>query len=339
MLSLDLINNASALLNEFDAAEPLFSGLHLLSKTERDLDVHLNAMAAGGQGINTAAVNAHNHLAAARKVLPQISSRFFFRALDQSAAAISHYASYNAENSQIVESLHERLEDFSKHFEAFLSDQSGVRALPVLRGATPLLVELKVLRRTLTGIVAQLTNDTTLVDDEEVFSIVFPDEQSLDEIAAKLVALKAIFDLVASLINAPTNENVRVLRLEYGSFWAELAVTRAILKVARPWINALAGFFYRTRTVEGSLSSTTTASRDAIKQVLDVRQLLQKAGLDTQRVDAELEEAGAAMAANVAALIGKQIRFKIDGTDFQATRADLNLESRIVPRLSPPSGK
>lgn len=339
MLSLELTNDANALLAEFGASEPLLSGLRLLSKTERELDVHLHGIAAGGQGISTAAGNAHSHLASARQALPQISSRSFFRALDRIALAINNYASSNANNAAIADSLHERLEEFSKNFEAFLSDQSGVRALPVLRSATPLLVELETLRRTLTSTVAQLTNLASLEDDEEVFSIFFPDDQSLDEIAVKLKALQAIFDLVASLIESPVAETARILRLEYGSFLAELAVSRSILKIARPWITGLAGFFYRTRTLEGSLDSTTTASRAAIKQALDVRQLLQRAGIGTQKMDAELEEAGTAMAKNVAALIGNQIRFKVDGAEFHATRADLQLENRIMQQLPPPDEK
>lgn len=339
MLSLELTNDANALLAEFEASESLLAGLSLLSKTERDLDSHLHAIAAGGQGINAAAVNAHSHLASARQALPQISSRSFFRALDRIALALSKYASSNTNNATIAGSLHERLEEFSKKFEDFLSDQSGVSALPVLRSATPLLIELEALRRTLKGTVALLTNLASLRDDEEVFSIFFPEDQSLDEIAAKLKALKAIFDLVGSLIKSPAMETARVLRLEYGSFLAELAVSRSILKIARPWISALAGFFYRTRTLEGSLDSTTAASKAAIKQALDVRQLLQKAGISTQNMDAELEEAGTAMAKNVAALIGNQIRFKVDGAEFHAPRADLQLESRITPQLPPPDTK
>jgi hypothetical protein len=339
MLSLELTSNANSLLIEFEASEPLLAGLRLLSKTERDLDVHLHAIAAGGKGINTAAGNTHSHFASARQALPQISSRSFFRALDRIALALGKYASSNANNAAIADSLHERLEEFSKNFEAYLSDQSGVRALPVLRSATPLLIELETLRRTLTSTVAQLTNHASLQEDEEVFSIFFPDDQSLDEIAAKLKALQAIFDLVGSLIESPIVETARVLRLEYGSFLAELAVSRSILKVARPWISGLAGFFYRTRTLEGSLDSTTTASKAAIKLALDVRQLLQKAGISTQKMDAELEEAGTAMAKNVAALIGNQIRFKVDGAEFHATRADLQLENRIAQQLPPPDTK
>lgn len=339
MLSLEITNNANALLVDFEESEPLLSGLRLLSKTEKDLDVHLHAIAAGGHGLNTAAGNAYNHLASARQVLPQIPSRAFFRALDRIASAIRKYASSNSNNAATVDSIYERLEEFSRNFEAFLNDQSGVKAVPVLRSATPLLVELETLRRTLASTVAQLTNSALLQGDEEVFSILFPDDQSLDEIAVKLKSLQEIFDLVARLIKHPAVDSARILRLEYGSFLAELAVSKSILKIARPWITGLAGFFYRTRTLEGSLDSTTTASKAAIKQALDVRQLLQKAGINTEEMDNALEEAGIAMAKNVAALIGNQIRFKVDDVEFHATRADLQLANRIAQQLPPPDAK
>ena len=152
-----------------------------------------------------------------------------------------------------------------------------------------------------------------------------------------MTALQAIFDLVAALIDPSKAANVRILRLEYGSFLAVLAVTGAILKIARPWISALAGFFHRTRTFEGSLDSTTKSAA-AIKQALDVRKLFEKNGIATDKMDAEFEAAGAAMVANVTALIGSQIRFKIDGEEFRSTRADLPLENRIIKQLPPPSG-
>ena len=300
------------------------------------MDVHLHAIATGGQGLNTAAGNTHAHFASARQAIPQISSRSFFRALDRAVAAVGKYASLNNKYSEITASIHEHLEDFSINYEAFISDQSAVRALPVLRSATPLLIELETMRRVLTSTVALITNFGTLSEEEEIFSIFFPDEQTMDEIAAKLNALQAIFNLVASLTNSQHTSTVRLLRLEYGSFLAELAVSRAILKIARPWISGLAGFFYRTRTVEGNLDAGTTASRVAIKQALDVRQLFQKAGIDTTDMDAQLEEAGTAMARNVATLIGNQVRFTVDGEDFHATRANLQLESRIVQQLLPP---
>ena len=259
--------------------------------------------------------------------------RSFFKALERTTEAIGLYASSNVNNVTIANLLREHLEQFSIKFEAFLSDQSIVKALPVLRSAAPLLIELETLRLTLTSTVAQLTNAATLQSDEEVFSIFFPEKHSLDELAAKLKALQAIFDLVASLIESPATESNRILRLEYGSFLAELAISRTILKIARPWITSIANFYYRTRTVEGSLDATTTASKAAIKQAIEVRQLLLKAGIDTNKMDDELEKAGIAMAKNVAALIGNQIRFKVDGVDIHTQRLDLQQEDRIVQQL------
>ena len=172
MLTLELTNDASALLAAFDGAEPLFSGLRLLSRAEQNLDVALTEITTGKM-TNDAAERIQFLFATVRNALPEISHRSFFRSLDQTAVAIDKYASSNVDNALIVASLNERLEEYSLNFEAFLSDQSAVRALPVVREGTHLLVQLLTLRRTLTGVVAQLTNAATLLEDEEVFSIFF----------------------------------------------------------------------------------------------------------------------------------------------------------------------
>ena len=336
MLSLELTDQARTLLSEFDASEPLFSALRLFANSESDLLGHLHGIAAGGQAAINAATTMHSHLASARQWLPQISSRSFFKALERTAEAIGKYSSSNDGNAATAASIQERLEQFSKEYEAFLNDQSSASAVPVLRTASGLLVELETLRRTLKSTVAQLASLGTLRENEDVFSIIFPDEHELAEVAAKLNALQEIFVLVGTLIGARDAGTARILKLEYGSFLAELAVVRSILNIARPWITGLAAFYYRTQTVEGRLDSTSISSKAAIKQAFEVRQLLQKAGINTENMDAELALAGTAMAKNVAALIGKQIRFKVNGTEFSVAKAELQFETRNVPQLSPP---
>lgn len=336
MLPTDFVARANKFLRELETAEPLFAALRLLDEQERGLAAHWVAVATGGNALNQAAGNAHNHFASARRVLPQISSRKLFNAIDRVVSASQSFGAGSADGGQFIAPLLADIDQFSSLFESFLSEQSGVNAVPLLPCASSLLNQLETVRRALSFAAKQLEGAIVLADDEEAITLYFPGEQSLAELGERIVALHEVFAIVARLLGVESA--ARVLRLQYGSLLAELAVAKSVLNVARPWISGLVSFLYRTRTVEGSLSSGTAASKDAIKQAVDIRQLLKKAGLDTSKMDAEIEQAGAAMAKNVALLVGNQLRFRVDEQDF-TVQAPTLIESRRVERLPPPTNE
>lgn len=337
MLSSTLTDKINSLLIELEASEELFSGLRILSKAEANIDGLLASIATGGGSINvnSAATNTYNYFDSAKRLLSNIPSRAFFRALDRATNAISNFAQVGG--STKTTSIHLHLEQFSEKFETFLNKQTPVSAVPVLQGSTKLLIEIETFINTLSSIASQLKTPANLNEDEERFSISFPDEESLREIRDKLSALQAIFDLISNLIGHSETTDIRVLKLEYGSLLAELAVSRTILNIARPWISSLAQFFYRTKTIEGSLESTTTASKTAIKHLVDVRKLLQQQGINTKKMDAEIEEIGYEMAKNVNALVKNQIRLKLDEVEIAKTEPPLYLENDTRPMKQLPS--
>lgn len=285
--------------------------------------------------MTSAAGALHSHLVNARQVLPQLPSRTLYRALERTIAALTSYSKSKPEERSSALHLAERLEEFSSLYESYLSTQTGTAALQILRLAPDVLRQLDTARATLVEILAGIEPPQNLSDEEELFAIYFPGSQSLEDLAQKLRAIAKILQIIANL-GEPTHpaQAPRVLHIESGSLLVKLAIAKWVASVARPWISALTGYYYRTRTTEGSLAASPVAAKTAIKHVLDVRQLLNRAGIETPDMDRKLEEAAAAMAENVAVLVQNQVRIKFDNDDFDQNAFGMpRLERPQPPQL------
>jgi len=316
MLNSEVLADILDFLADLEAAEPLFSALSLFQSAEAGIDTYLDRFAAGGD-MSATSSNFHTELVNTRQLLPQIASRTFYRALDRVVHAAERFGAKDPERRSRVVDLQGRVEEFSTLFEAYLGQQTAAQAVPVLRKGAQLLLELQTVRATLIGVAGELAAGVQIRESEESISFYFPGEHSPTTIASRLVVIQDIFDTVAVLLFGPAPpQPVRIVRLEYGSLQIELAVVKAVLRIAQPWITALTSFFYRNQTVEGNLKTSPTVAKAAIKQVIDVRSMLHKSGINTESMDQQLEEAGAAMARNVAQLIAGQIRFKVGDREF-----------------------
>ena len=337
MLSADLASSIKTLLAELDASEQLVTGLNRFSELETQITPYIDAIAKGGD-VNSPASGLHNFLSAARKVLPQLPSRTLYKSVECVTDALKKFSELNPEGHSSAVGLAKHLDEFSALYEAYLAQQTGPLALPVLRIAPIVLKQLDTVKATLRDVLRNLEPPEDLSDDEELFEIYFPGHHELAELSAKLRAIADILETVAGLGPSSGPAPIpRVLHIESGSLLVKLAIAKWIAGIVRPWISALAGYFYRNGTVEGSLATSPAAAKAAIKQTLDVRQLLNKAGIDTSDMDRKLEEAATAMAENVAILVRNQIRITFDDEQFDQRRFSIRgLEYSQSPRLASP---
>jgi hypothetical protein len=338
MLPSDLATQASHLLLELEAAEPLVAALTRFAEAEEQMVQFLDRAAAGGQEATAVGAQLHGLLASARQVLPQLPSRGVYKAIDRAVEALRTFARYAPDVRTEATKLVERLEQFTEVYEAYLGDQSAKRALPVLRMAPPVLTEFLTFRTTLAGIRREVSTSMLLADDEEIFSVFFPGDQSLEDAAHRLQALSEIFSIVGALV-LPKHPPpyARVLRIEFGSMLVDLAIVRSVAKIAGPWVKTIAGFLYRNWTIEGAIGTAPASAKAAIKDAVDVRKLLQKEGINTSGMDAQISIAAEQMGVHVAHLIRNQHRFKVGEEDFDAGRSVApSLEYSEPTKLPPP---
>lgn len=348
MLSVRVQEDIDQLLQHMGEAEPLFDGLRKLREKELDCVQCLKRIVGGGQELQSGANELHSYYASAQVVLPSIQVRQFFPALRQVSSALEIYAAKHGAASGHLPALMQQLEEFGEAFDKYLTSHSGAHALPVLRAAPLLLAELESVRANLGSVASQLRYEIQLADDEDTFVIEFSGEHTLRDIIEDLAVLLQILDKIQSLADTVDQRPVRVAKIESGSFWAALVSLRWVVAVAKPLMTQVFGYFYRTRTAEGLLRSVPADEKAAIKHVLDVRKLLKASGIETSRMDAELEDAGYEMAMNVRRLIQRRAKVTVDGHEFsEASERPQRIEyaqppslpNELKPALPPPTGK
>ncbi|MBB4223959.1 hypothetical protein [Variovorax guangxiensis] len=329
MLSAELAADIKSLLEGFQEANTLFEGLKLIQATEQQMEAPMRRMAVGGNEANAGANDIHALLAHARGVLPKMPPRAFFKAIDAAGATLGRFLAAHSDPTGRLFQLRENLDEFALAFETFSTDQTGKNALPVLRLGARLLIVFETVTASYAGMLQELESGLETREDEESISFCFSGDFSLDEMAKKLAALNQIIEAIASLVlGDATRPSSRVLKLESGSLGLDLAVLKSVSSILKPYLSAVVGYFYRNHIPEGRIRSVPSDAKAAIKSAIDVRVMLQKAGIDTTRMDDQLEIAGMVMAESVVMLLKDQVGFKMGGSGVSSTEIELAAGSR-----------
>lgn len=309
------------LLQVFEESAPLFELLRTMTELEMGLDTHLEKAAANSQHAGQAGADIHNQFAGSRGLLRGLSPRSIYRSIEDLDAGLKDYLSHEPASRSYIGDISRRLEAFSDLFENFLTQQKGVLGFTAIRAAVPLLRDLELTRINLESVLHQIAEQDFDRERLELLTFDFSGHHSLPELSEKLATLNAIFEAIAGLLGLSEEEEIaRLVRAETGSFVVEVLLLRIVSKIAKPWFGAMAGFFYRNYTVEGALTSQPKLAQESIKQLMSVRSSFEKANIDTSKLDEHIEEVGVAMAKNVASLIGNQVRFKLDESEFSLAR-------------------
>jgi hypothetical protein len=340
MLSAELAADIESLLGGFQGANALFEGLKLIQAAEQQMEAPMRRMAVGGNEMTAGANDLHAMLAHARGVLPKMSPRAFFKAIDATGATLDRFLATHSDPTGRLIQLRENLDEFASAFETFSTDQNGKNALPVLRLGSRLLFMFETVAASFSEVLQRLQSGLETNEDEENISFYFSGNFSLDEIARKLAALDQIIEAVASLVlRDATGPSSRVLRLEAGSVGLDLAVLKSVSSILKPYLSAVVAYFYRNHMPEGRIRSMPPDAKAAIKSAIDVRAMLQKAGIDTTGMDDQLEIAGIVMAESVVKLLKDQAGFKMGDQEFRAPKSNLRLDREAVPLQLPSSGE
>jgi hypothetical protein len=99
----------------------------------------------------------------------------------------------------------------------------------------------------------------------------------------------------------------------------ELVAEKLGITAMRKILNAGVQFLYRTYTTEGQLKHGVPAATAAMKDVMKLRNLLEKEGIDVAGMDEALAENGEQLVRNIGKLVGVKQRIKIDDTVYVRT--------------------
>lgn len=157
-------------------------------------------------------------------------------------------------------------------------------------------------------------------------TIYIPNRTSLEDFSAKLNALKDIIETCCKLLNLSMAEaEVEIERIESGSFFAKISANPAVVAVVTIIITHASQYIFS----QDFLSSENVEIREnseSVIRILKIREALSKNGVDTEKLDAELNASAVLLAKQLNRLLVHSPSIEVNNKTFQAHETKL-LES------------
>jgi hypothetical protein len=174
-----------------------------------------------------------------------------------------------------------------------------------------------------------LTIDSALLVGNRRITIQLSSSTTVAPFTNKLASINAIYEELAGLANVSTTEYpLRIVKIESGSLLIDVLGYPRIIEIIKTWIEQVVACFWRNFTTEGKIES-----------ILDARNKLSEAGIQTVDADGALEKALFGIAHGYNRLLIGEATVMVDGETHsigEQYRERYLEEARI---LSLPSGE
>ena len=174
-----------------------------------------------------------------------------------------------------------------------------------------------------------LTIDSALLVGNRRITIQLSSSTTVAPFTNKLASINAIYEELAGLANVSTTEYpLRIVEIESGSLLIDVLGYPRIIEIIKTWIEQVVACFWRNFTTEGKIES-----------ILDARNKLSEAGIQTVDADGALEKALFGIAHGYNRLLIGEATVMVDGETHsigEQYRERYLEEARI---LSLPSGE
>lgn len=300
---------------------------------------YVDGLAIGSDQFNQSAANIHNYLnSLSSTMFAGFSVKrllFDIHKLEGELAELS--AAITDGSSSVVESALESVEDFGHALDKFVEARTGQNAWHVIKRAASLLQMLDVLSRSLEAVSSGL-EAKDLRPDEGTLSVLLHSRDDLQTVLGRLGALQAIYSELCQLFRISESDfPLRVAKIETGSLWVKVFGESRVIGLMISFLTAGAQYLYRNFTREGRVAAIP-GKLESLNSLMDFRNRLEEAGLDTAGMDDELAKAGHALAREATCLLAKQASVTINGQLASVGNEELARQIQMAewPKLPSP---
>lgn len=270
------------------------------------MNSQLVGLAEGGNKLNEAAGQVHTHLAHVGRTMSKGNHRQFFRALEHFQRSVSQLQFGPTPRNELISRLTSEIEEFSNLYDAFLSNQSGKQALPLVLSAQRLHIKLQLLFDLLQLFEATIGTTDVPSDSEAHLALWLPSHLDLTDFARRLLALQSLYSELCMLFSISENDHpLRISKIESGSLWAKVFGESKVIEMMVSFLEQTASWMYRTYTTEGRLASIPRKV-EAIDALLGLTTRLKEAGLDSSSMQSHIEKSAVIISKNLAELLERQ---------------------------------
>lgn len=316
MLSTVFLQRMHRLLRAFDEATLFNRLVDLLDERHRNIQAFVGRIAIGSN-INEAAGNIHANFVGIHECLQGISLRIVFRQGEQLLSALAEVG-FDAENEALT-LLGTSIQGFLERVDRYSTSRASAEAFDVVLHVADLRSRIAQTKAVIASMLLALEPapaeegfDSILVVMDGGYELVDIAEtlSALDELCRRLTEVYQSCGLAATF---------SVRKIETGSLSWELVGERLGIFALKQLFSKGVDFWHRNRTIEGQLKYQVPLHANAIREAMKIRQLLDKEGIDTTRLDEALAE---------------QAEFMVERIGIIARKAhDVNLDGRsLTPR-------
>lgn len=152
------------------------------------------------------------------------------------------------------------------------------------------------------------------VSPEEQLEVFLPSDMDYIAFVKKANALAKLYEYICTLLEvSPTQERLRIIKVESGSFWVWLSGNNQALAFVKDALEKCARYVYRNYTKEGQIVSLPR-SVEAIESILNLRDKLQKRGMETKSIDELLVSASVKIVEQLEELLAGENQIEVDGS-------------------------
>jgi len=294
-------------ISELQSFQPFLTTVYALSEIAATVDKALTGIAEGGERLKEAAGLVHGHFANTSRATGGGNHRQFYKALEQVQRCLLEMRPNHSSEIDILTTLSAKVEEFSAHYDKYLSQQTGVRALPLVVSARDLRISLDVLTGSLRFVEDAIGGWPIPSESEARLAIWLPlADYDLKNFARRLVALQSLYSELCMLFSVSELDHpLRVSKIESGSLWTEVFGDARIIELLVSFLEKSASWLYRSYTAEGKLS-TIPRKVEAIDSLLGLRKRLADAGLNPSAMEPHIEKASISIAKDLSELLEGQ---------------------------------
>lgn len=262
--------------------------------------------------------------------LRQLHPSLTFKALHSAESDVLNLMeSMPPESRKPFENLLSAIEEFDEAFSDWLGKNdvaTGVHALDV---GADLFRELEAVRGGISALVKSPEELAPLSAGEEVLTLELAGEHTISNISQILHGIQESYSALSHLADVSEAEYpLRVLRLETGSLWVQIAGNKTVIGALATFIGSTAKFLFDRFRSTGKVPKGT----EQLKTLLEIRERMAAHGLNTTLADQELEAVYVKLARNLARIVGAAPQVEVNGEVISVSK---ELEERYLAESKP----
>lgn len=318
MQSFEFQRTIERFFGESEKFQPFITVVSELAKAADGMTDFIKRISLGGSSQNDGAAHLHNHLARVHQATSSISQRQFFKALEHFQSALSQFQPAQSQNSDLIPDLRHEIERFSDLYDVFITNGSGVNALPVILAARDLNNKFLTLMGSLQMVDEFVGNHDIAGSAEAALAIWLPAHFDLGDFARRLLAVQGLYSELCMLLSVSESEHpLRVSKIESGSLWAKLFGESRVIGLLVSFVQATASWMYRNFTAEGKVSAIPLKI-EAIDALLGLTSRLKEAGINTSEMEAHIEKSAFKISRDLTALLDGQASITVNDKTISA---------------------